>query len=798
VTGNGAGPPDVVFLGGGPPLGAGDVGGKGASLDLLIRSGFEVPPTAALTAAAYRRVADDPGVRALIERVEAGEAVLADTVDRAFLDATVPDRLAAGIVATAARVGAGGPIAVRSSATAEDLSGASFAGQYRSSLNIEGAAALLHAVRLTWASLWHPAPVAYRRAWGIPAAGIAMPVLLMRMVAARWAGVVFTADPSEPDRVRVEAVPGLGEALVSGARTPDVWLLSRDGPSTGPDIEPDRVARAAAALALRIERVAGSPQDVEWAHDGERLWLIQSRPITVGPGERGDGCDTAVDSDELTTAGIAEMLPGVLPPLVWDINAFLVEEALRDVLGQVGARVSGRPGPPGFIRRVRGRAALDLDLLKTAAATVPGGSPGDLEREYFGVAEAGSDAEAGAPAGRLRLIRHGGRVAASRRRSTVEAEIVVAAVDEVVRSGPELSTWADGTVLAYQRRLIDLGARAMTVELAVAAAAAGLYRKLEDTLATHLGTADAATAVQRMTAGATTVRPAAPAASRSVFAGPSWSETGASWTEPAGAEDGERGGDRDRAARREIEKRLRSSPRWRRVRWLTGQVVDVRIHVLRRLVVDVTDGLRRRERVKAAVLALGGETRRVDLEIGRRLCERGLIGRAGDVDLLRRAELTAALAGSAPSRAELDRRRRGIRRWAGEPPLPERFVGSPPATATAPASAPGDHLRGWAASPGRYTGRARTVTDPVGARFDRDEVLVAVATDAGWSPLIMRAGAVVVERGGPLSHAAIVARELGVPAVLNLPGAAAALDGQLVTVDGSAGEVIIHSESGAP
>jgi pyruvate,water dikinase len=97
------------------------------------------------------------------------------------------------------------------------------------------------------------------------------------------------------------------------------------------------------------------------AVDGDRLWLVQSRPITTGSTVDGDGCDTAVDADELTTAGIAEMLPGVLPPLVWDSNAFLVEEALRSVLGQLGAYTAGRAGPHGLVRRVHGRAALDLD-----------------------------------------------------------------------------------------------------------------------------------------------------------------------------------------------------------------------------------------------------------------------------------------------------------------------------------------------------------------------------------------------------------------------------------------------------
>ena len=103
----------------------------------------------------------------------------------------------------------------------------------------------------------------------------------------------------------------------------------------------------------------------------------------------------------------------------------------------------------------------------------------------------------------------------------------------------------------------------------------------------------------------------------------------------------------------------------------------------------------------------------------------------------------------------------------------------------------GDVLHGWAASAGRWQGIARVVTGPSGP-IAPGEVLVAEATDASWSPLFVDAGAIVVERGGPLSHAAILARELGMPAVLNLPGATKVLDGCLVSVDGDQGVVVIE------
>jgi pyruvate,water dikinase len=129
-------------------------------------------------------------------------------------------------------------------------------------------------------------------------------------------------------------------------------------------------------------------------------------------------------------------------------------------------------------------------------------------------------------------------------------------------------------------------------------------------------------------------------------------------------------------------------------------------------------------------------------------------------------------------------------------PLPERFRGRP--TPTAAPLPHGTVLHGWGAGPGRCTAPARVLTSPDDGPLDRGDVLVARTTDASWSPLFARAAGIVVERGGPLSHAAIVARELGIPAVLNVAGAVERLAGagHTVTVDGDEGVVVIESARG--
>ena len=167
----------------------------------------------------------------------------------------------------------------------------------------------------------------------------------------------------------------------------------------------------------------------------------------------------------------------------------------------------------------------------------------------------------------------------------------------------------------------------------------------------------------------------------------------------------------------------------------------------------------------------------------------GALDAPADVQLMTMSDIRAAFAGRRLPAVSLAGRGRWLRRAAAEPPLPRVFVGVPEHE---PVELPqgGDRLDGWAASPGRYTGIATVVSDP-GDAFVAGSILVAEATDASWSPLFLEAGAIVVDRGGPLSHAAILARELGVPAVLNVPGASRRLDGRRLTVDGDAGIVVL-------
>jgi pyruvate,water dikinase len=298
------------------------VGGKAANLGVLTRAGLPVPPGLCVTTEAYRRVTEGTGMEAVIDALTAGPDpaelnTLAAEARKLVLAAPVPDD-----IAHAVRRSAAGSVAVRSSATAEDLPHASFAGQQDTYLNVVGADAVLDAVRRCWASLWTDRAVAYRAANGINHRAVRLAVVIQDMVESQVAGVMFTANPVTGRRREavIDASPGLGESVVSGAVNPDHFVVdtssgriterrlgdkrTRIRSLSGGGTEQvaaamngacvtDAQLAALAALGARVEALYGAPQDTEWAIDANgALWLTQARPITTLypiPEQNGDG-----------------------------------------------------------------------------------------------------------------------------------------------------------------------------------------------------------------------------------------------------------------------------------------------------------------------------------------------------------------------------------------------------------------------------------------------------------------------------------------------------------------------------
>jgi phosphohistidine swiveling domain-containing protein len=838
-------------------------GGKGAALDRLVALDARVPRTGVVTTSSYRAFEAQPEIASFVAGLKASEVPDPsehDTqrlrVDEAFLSVALPADVAREVDALADEIGGGAKVAVRSSATAEDLASASFAGQYESYLNVDRDG-VHDALRLVWASLWYPAPRAYRRFRDIDEVDLTMAVVVMRMLDPTHAGVLFTVDPGgTADAVRLEVVEGLGEQLVSGERTPDAHVIARAGIV-------DAFAAISAPLAdlareaVRLEEALGGPQDIEFAVHDDELYLVQARPITTTVDEvrTDDGFDFSCGHETTyTTAGIAEMLPGVLLPLSWGINSWLVENGFRYLFDLLGGGADVLTHGNALIGRFRGRAALNLDAMRAAAGSIPGGSPEELEQQYFGEALPSAEInrccdEATDRSGKSNPLQ-GVKVLKARRKAAEESEIVIQAVDRVVENEPDLAKLSDDDLLAYWNRILHLAQRVVAVEVAVAAMASAAYRSVELFLSRYLDAATASQAVQELTSTDATdhrsrvalaledvishiaaddtlrvaavedwceareqleatergpavldefTRALARAGSTGVFAGPTWDEVpNLAWmtvyqelTDPS-----ETGASRHRQEKRiELERVLVRDPRWRWSRFVTGQLMDVRRKFLNREAADAAEFLQRREHTKAAVLILGGVVRRANVEIGRRLVEKGRLEAVEDVELVAVGEIEMLVGGDGPTLETLAIRRRRSIEAEQSGALPLVWTGEPPETT--PADIHGERFEGWSASPGRYEGPARVVDSPATSHLRRGDVLVATTTDASWAPLFTAAGAVIVEQGGPLSHAAIVARELGMPAVANVPGLIARLraeEGQAhLVVDGTAGVVTIQT-----
>jgi pyruvate,water dikinase len=337
------------------------LGGKARSLARLIRAGFNVPGGFVVTTAGYRSLVGEAGLQQEI-LARARPAVVAGRVsfERASEDigsflaeAPMPQQVGEAIAVAYAELPDDVPVAVRSSATAEDLPELSFAGQQDTYLNVSGESEVIDAVRKCWASLWSAEAMSYRHENDIDQADVAMAVVVQRMVASDVSGILFTANPAsgERDQMIVNASFGLGEAVVSGQVTPDTFVLERDGLAVTEAMVGAKERRIVAtsgqgtvvedvgagdrdrecltreelggltAQAVRVEELFdGVPQDIEWALAEGDLWLLQSRPITNLPLPRLKNVDwPEIPGAQLLKRQVAENMPDPLSPLFEDL-----------------------------------------------------------------------------------------------------------------------------------------------------------------------------------------------------------------------------------------------------------------------------------------------------------------------------------------------------------------------------------------------------------------------------------------------------------------------------------------------
>ena len=366
-------------------------GGKGVGLGGLIQAGLPVPPGFVLNTVAYAEFVDANQLEAGIHELAAlpPQAPPEDYEDASkriralFTGGTMPASIAAELVAAYGRLGNGDTaVAVRSSATAEDLASASFAGQQETYLNILGTEALAAAVTDCWASLWTARAMAYRAHEGIAPDSVRLAVVVQRMVEAEAAGVMFTANPANGrrDQIVISAAWGLGESVVSGTVTPDDVVVeagtgrvlsrrtadkevmtvyadrgTREQPVPAArrhqPVLDDQASAALASYGTRISDHFGTPQDIEWARAGGKFFILQSRAITVLPEPAADAPDTwtvPYPNGLYFRASIVEQLPDPLSPLFADLIDGSVTRSLKALMAEALGKNVIREGDVGL------------------------------------------------------------------------------------------------------------------------------------------------------------------------------------------------------------------------------------------------------------------------------------------------------------------------------------------------------------------------------------------------------------------------------------------------------------------
>lgn len=868
-------------------------GGKCVNLSAMIQAGFPVPTGFVITTACYRDfvIANDLD-QFIIEQcnqidvadMSAFETASVNIRER-FAQGTIPDSVVAAITAAyQAMTDSNLAVAVRSSATAEDLPDASFAGQQETYLNINGIDALLDATKQCWSSLWTARAIAYRIQQEISQKSVALAVAVQQMVPAEAAGVMFTVNPvtGNTDEIMINATWGLGEALVSGQVNPDTIVLDKataqikesqmgdkqimTAPTaTGTDeIEvalerrnkiavSDAHLRELARLGYEIESHFGIAQDIEWATTERGVYILQSRPVTTLSGtaeiivDEVPGDDNwwpIVDAnpqpfDLWTQADVGERWPDPVTPLTWSTAYSMIDENM----GQTFTQITDRPyiNEIEWPRRMRGRVYMNEGAM-VHAMTDGFGLPASMiaaALTNFGLITPENDRYRWGRILRTAPIQF--RMIRKQQKDLVRFEEHFPQIDRWVDEfmARDLSTvndqalWQEAEGIWYERLMHYMNDHASSTSQSMMA-----YAQLEKTLKQWLdrddivnqlisGLSDVISAeiVPSLWEMVDTLRNAglesivlnrdAPTALKTLRQTPDAKPfmlqfnaflqrhghrcaTEAEWLYPRWIEapeqvieslnsylQAEQSFDLESIEARQSHQREEAIA-------LVEQSVGPlkRLHHLVRL----------RDNGQHYLVKLILPIRHIYATLGERWAAQGWLEHPEDFFFLVTPEIETVLKQGKPGdlelRQQVTERRQAHQYWhqqpfydtldaAGKPVQSESNVDVDNLDANA--------IAGIAASAGRVTGTARVVMTPQEAnQIQPGEILVTRATDPGWPPVFSVISGVVLEIGGQLSHGAIVAREYGLPAVVNAFGATERIrDGQTITVDGTNGVVLV-------
>ncbi len=841
------------------------IGPKATSLCTLHRLGMKVPACFFLTTSAFAAHLDTNGLRSQIaarldERNSQPDRMpgAIEEIHQLITHAPLTDSLREQVAAAYDRLGAG-VVAVRSSATAEDLPGHSFAGQYETVLGVTTLEGCFEAIKQCWASLWTERAYEYRRRNGIDHPQVEMAVIVQQQIEPEAAGVAFSVDPvtGSPSRMVIESCRGLGEALVSGQVSPDRILLRKKNLELIRQnlvaSEPSLYLKSAQRLGRyvrRLEKRLGVPQDVEWAIRDGVLWFLQARPITALPEPK-----PWEDRQVWTNLNLGEVAPDVMTPMTYTVIMLMFEPLFVPVFRLFGA--DARKHPPAGL--VAGRVYFNINT--SLAAARPFVSPARLSamNSVFG-GEQTKRFEQGEfeicdedlpdlgfswpryilswPALLRDLIAHrssqGDKFLANfkaRNDALARFDPAAATTEELTRMVTQtlhenmkdctlLYMWPGSVAsMVFQRACRNwlgdsdqaLGFRLLTAQggMADTEAALDLWRlaarahENKDTEAVLLG--DGGWNALRPRLAATDAGQQFLAAwdqfmaahgqhchSELEFFSPRWAET------PDYVLGLVRGYLRSMDRANPLEKQQQLAQERQR---LTEQCRRRLRNPIKRWIFNgslrQTQKLTRdRENWKNEAVRLFAGFRCIFLELGERLQQQGIFTDREDIFFLEIAEVEPVVQG----RAGFDVKQRIAERRAEY----ERNVALTPPPVVVGRYNPQKHiahkvdtnikvLKGIAVSPGLVTGKARVITHPNnGQHVEAGEILVAPVTNPAWTPYFLPAAGVVMDMGGVLSHGAIIAREYGLPAVVNVgPASQIIRTGQTIRVDGDRGTVTI-------
>jgi pyruvate,water dikinase len=789
----------------GDPLDASSAGGKAANLSAMMSAGMPVPRGYVVTTRAYHDFIDAAGLAECD----------ADQLHYLILHADIPETIAIQIRAAYAELGSAA-VAVRSSGTAEDLADASFAGQHDTFLNVDGTDAVLGAVRECWASLWTPRAIAYREQSSWDERGLGIAVVVQEMVHAEYAGVMFTADPvsGRLDRIVIEAVRGLGDALVSGQASGQHWVVDKatGALASGESVISETLISESAlkqlvALGRAAEDRFGTPQDIEWTCLDNNIALVQARPLTGLTGRRDKteqrpNADTArkhrstidfsitadhmpyppfpMDASLVFRPVMAAVLRGIVasgldvPPLhevVVEIDDGVVQIVPPRLRPRLRALWQAPAASPGLVRLVRTPSsnwracadssvrirAIDLDrqdltnrtddeLVELCRGLLH--DLGTLMPSRFGIVVRGTITEVLA-VGLLRVVLGRARAESMRADLMLNVPSVTSAANadleriaSIVRSDPRL-----------RDIYLNVAASAVPARLRRSAAGRAILAEVDAHLDRY-GFRE----LSIITVGLPPLRDA-PWVVHGII-------TGLTRRQDAGIQSAD---DRLQQARSQLAS----------IRGLRGSALR---RPITRLLAAARSTAELREDSYYLIVTVMAVARRLLGELGRRLVEHGILTAADDIAYLELDELEALSAQRTPRIVE--------RRKAARVAALDHYTAVPAELLERRGDR--DGVRGVPASRGRFVGPVRIVHDETEfARIEAGDVLVCPYTNPIWTPLFSIAGAVVTDTGGMASHAAIVAREQGIPAVMGTGNASRVLtDGQRVLVDADRGIVV--------